>query len=299
MKRTEPEPNQRDSPVGAARARSSPPSATGQREITEPSAPRGVGGPALRPPREPAPRGASADSSRLELVFDPESGELLTRVRGLWTPIVVRGLPAGDVQVGRILIEFLPALEFLRSLETGRLFRTAYRLRSACARPLVLVEGDPYRCVPRERAAGLRGAILSLLTGFGIPVLRTHDGGDSARILARIARQESRRSERRQRRAARKEASLAQGGPLEREAREALERLSALPGLGPHRGRALLERFGSLERLRSASWSELRQTPGVGGATAARLMEAFRSTELAPEPPEERQVGQAGEGLGV
>ena len=49
--------------------------------------------------------------------------------------------------------------------------------------------------------------------------------------------------------------------------------LLAIPGVGPARRRALLERFGSLAGVRSASLHELAGVPGISAVMAARIVE--------------------------
>lgn len=55
--------------------------------------------------------------------------------------------------------------------------------------------------------------------------------------------------------------------------------LDGIPGIGPRRKRALLQRFGSPARLREASLEELREA-GLPRAVAERLHQALR--EVAP-----------------
>ncbi|HXY68524.1 MAG TPA: helix-hairpin-helix domain-containing protein, partial [Gemmatimonadales bacterium] len=57
-----------------------------------------------------------------------------------------------------------------------------------------------------------------------------------------------------------------------RSARTLTSELLAVPGIGPSRRRALLERFGSLAGVRSASLDELAAVPGVSRGLAERLL---------------------------
>jgi excinuclease ABC subunit C len=62
-----------------------------------------------------------------------------------------------------------------------------------------------------------------------------------------------------------------------RAARTLTSALLEIPGVGPSRRRALLERFGSLAGVRSASLDELKAVPGISDALAHRIAEALRA----------------------
>ena len=48
-------------------------------------------------------------------------------------------------------------------------------------------------------------------------------------------------------------------------------RLDAIPGIGPRRRRALLEKFGDIEGIRQASLEELVAVPGINEEIARSL----------------------------
>jgi excinuclease ABC subunit C len=52
--------------------------------------------------------------------------------------------------------------------------------------------------------------------------------------------------------------------------------LEQIPGVGPVKARALLDRFGGLEGVQSASASELETTPGIGPVLAAKVRDYIR-----------------------
>ena len=49
--------------------------------------------------------------------------------------------------------------------------------------------------------------------------------------------------------------------------------LEEVPGIGPRRRRALLERFGSIEGIRRATVEELAAAPGMTPRVAAQVLE--------------------------
>ncbi len=64
-----------------------------------------------------------------------------------------------------------------------------------------------------------------------------------------------------------------------RTARTITSALLEIPGVGPSRRRALLERLGSLAGVKSASVEELKQIPGISDAMAQRIFEHVHRTD--------------------
>ena len=52
-----------------------------------------------------------------------------------------------------------------------------------------------------------------------------------------------------------------------------------IPGVGPTRRRALLERFGSLAGVKTATIDELRQVPGISTGMADRIRQALQQLD--------------------
>ena len=248
-------------------------------------------------PKCPPPR-VRAEPPKLTVVLDSQElpSGLPALVESRWGRVSVRRLPVGDVSIGRVLVERKEAHDFVTSLRSGRLFRQAYQLRGASSRPLVVLEGDPYSLVAPGQVTALQGALLSLLTGYGIPVLRTRDLEATAENLVRIAQQESRRARRRAR-----DREIDRTVPLDRHLASApsgeqrtLAILEALPDVGPARSRALLRRFGSLDGILSSDPAELVKVPGIGATTATRILSALLRTassfaRATPRNPEDRE----------
>ena len=64
-----------------------------------------------------------------------------------------------------------------------------------------------------------------------------------------------------------------------RTARTITSALLEIPGVGPSRRRALLERLGSLAGVKSASVEELKQIPGISDSMAQRIFEHVHRTD--------------------
>ena len=67
--------------------------------------------------------------------------------------------------------------------------------------------------------------------------------------------------------------------------------LTMVPGVGPHTGQALLERFGTAGRVLDAPIAALREVPGVGPKLAGKIAQARRDYDPADERELCRRAG--------
>jgi ERCC4-type nuclease len=168
-------------------------------------------------------------------------------------------LKTGDYRVGRsLLVERKTARDFWQSIFDGRLFRQAGRLAKASPRALLLVEGPGLDLSKPP----VRGALVTLMTVFGVPVLFSRDAADSAQWILMASRHLE----------SRKEDVYKRGGwrPKGKRARQ-LFILQGLPGIGPRRAEALLNRFGTVRGVFAAEEAAFREAPGIGNRTAQKI----------------------------
>lgn len=175
------------------------------------------------------------------------------------------------------LLERKTAEDLGRSIVDGRLFRQMGSLRRTYRRPLLLVEGL------RDDAAvagvpwpAVLGALVNVSVCFGVPVLRATSANESAELIATAARQLS------------APIDIPYARPGYRPTgwrRRALYVLQGLPGVGPRRARALLERFGSVAGVVAADAPTLVEVDGIGDAVARTIREAV---DAEPRPPRPR-----------
>jgi DNA excision repair protein ERCC-4 len=197
---------------------------------------------------------ASGVPSQLErLGFDVE----LTRLR------------VGDYAIGGgALVERKTTRGFHLDLLDGRFWRQLGQLRRAARMPYLLIEGADLDNGPLSRA-GIRGACLAA-SDLGVAVIRSIDATDSAlwlRILTARRRSPAPRS--RPPYAGRPKTA---GGVQSAEAA-----LSAVPTISTVTARALLQEFGSLAALVAADPREWERVPGVGPHRAKALLATIRA----------------------
>jgi Fanconi anemia group M protein len=152
----------------------------------------------------PPPISISQDLSALEEIGPPDvPGAIITaddrelnsavvaRLRALGAEIIIKRLTTGDFKIGeRILIERKTVRDFVDSLVDGRLLEQASRLVGAAPRTLILIEGEGLFQNPRVHPHALMGALTTLSLDFGIPVVTTKDGAETARFLTVASRRE-------------------------------------------------------------------------------------------------------------
>jgi DNA excision repair protein ERCC-4 len=219
-----------------------------------------------------APAGFSA--SHVMVTVDDREGrsgvlEALRQMAGV--EVRMRRLKSGDYVVdNRWLFERKTLLDFARSIMDGRLFLQSWRLVNSSYPCALILEGrtrDLDGCQMHREA--LQGALVSLSLIYRLPVLRSFDPAETARLLIYAGRQLQRHDQAWTRPAGRR--------PKGRR-RQQLHLLQALPGLGPKRALNLLEEFGTVQAVLTANLATLQTVSGIGAATAAAIRDVLQAT---------------------
>jgi DNA excision repair protein ERCC-4 len=179
--------------------------------------------------------------------------------------MVAERLLVGDYCVdGAVLIERKTAADFAQSLMDGRLFSQAGRMSSSPFRPAYIIEGTSAEwSVLRVSREALQGALVTLMLIFDVPVFRSAEPAETARLIYYIGSQLVRlrdpgHTPYRQAKAKRKKTRQ-------------LRVLQSLPGIGTDRAKKLLERFGTVRACMTATPTELSEVDGIGSKTAAAI----------------------------
>ncbi len=178
--------------------------------------------------------------------------------------ISVQRLSLGDYLVDdRLLFERKTLPDFAISVMDGRLFRQAARLAASERHGIIVLEGTvkdlANHGITRE---ALQGALISISVIFGIPLLRSFDAAETARLMLHTSRQV---------RSVRNGAVGSKGRRPKAKRRVQLQILQGLPGIGPARAQSLLEKYGSVERVMQAGYEDLLETHDIGQETARRI----------------------------
>ena len=178
--------------------------------------------------------------------------------------VTIRRLSMGDYQIdNRLIVERKTIKDFAVSIIDGRLFKQMIRLANSNSKAVLIIEGTATDTaelgMTRE---AMQGALITVSLILGIPVLRSKDPSETAKLMVYIARQIE---------------SMAMGGvqrhgyrPKNKRKRQ-LFILQGLPGIGSELAGRLLARFGSVEAAISASSSELQTVDGIGKSVAEKI----------------------------
>ena len=189
--------------------------------------------------------------------------------------VELKSLEVGDYVVSEeVAVERKKVEDLAGSLVDGRLFRQAQALASAYRRPLLILEGEIGKAYSGVQPQALRGALLSLILDYGIPVVWSSSPAETAQLILLLARREQ----------------------LERHAYPALREkkpptlaelqeyvVAGLPGVELTLARRLLEAFGSVEKVFTASKDELMRVKGVGEKLAERIRQVITAEYVREE----------------
>jgi DNA excision repair protein ERCC-4 len=179
--------------------------------------------------------------------------------------VKIEHLSVGDYCVdGAVLIERKTAADFAQSLMDGRLFSQAGRMSSSPFRPAYIIEGTNAEWAGlRVSREALQGALVTLMLIFDVPVFRSTDPAETARLICYIGSQLVRLRDPGY-------APYRQAKAKRKKTRQ-LRILQSLPGVGADRAKKLLEHFRTVRACFTASPTELSEIKGIGSKTAAAI----------------------------
>ncbi len=209
---------------------------------------------------------------------DREPGVVLAAIRALpGAEVSVARLPVGDFLVGdQLLVERKSLRDFALSVIDGRLFSQASALANSGQRSLMILEGPASGLAGSGlRREAIQGALITISLIYGIPVLRSLNPEETARLILFAEDQ---------RRAGASGALPRPGYRPKGKRRRQLFLLQGLPGIGPAKAKSLLAAFGSVEGVCRADAISLAKVPGVGRKTAEAIRWSVSEPVQAYEP---------------
>jgi ERCC4-type nuclease len=180
--------------------------------------------------------------------------------------VTVRRLALGDYLLdGRLLFERKTLRDLAASLKDGRLLEQGVRLAASPLHKAIILEGSTRdQAENGMRRESLQGALITLTLFLGIPLLRSADAEESARLMLYAARQFDHITRQTSPR-------LFKGKRPKGKRKTQMRILQSLPGIGPGTAHNLLEQFGSVEAVLAADEQALLGVVGIGGGRAKSI----------------------------
>jgi DNA excision repair protein ERCC-4 len=174
----------------------------------------------------------------------------------------LRQLVTGDYIINdEMVVERKSADDFIQSLVSIRLFTQCARLVKTGLRPFLLLEGNPFQTNHQVDQQAIKGALLSVIASWQIPVIYSKDKEDSADQLLMLAKQEIQHGH----------WVRLNGYKPKKLKNHRLRFLQGLPNTGPVMAFRLYEHFGSIEAVMNADIKELLKVEGIGKKSAEKI----------------------------
>ncbi|NUN11179.1 hypothetical protein HUU53_00860 [Candidatus Micrarchaeota archaeon] len=164
----------------------------------------------------------------------------------------------------RVCVERKTSEDLESSIIDGRLFSQAKEMSAAYQAPIIAVIGSEYYRV-QEKA--VRGAMISLIIDYKIPILFFDSEEDLAEFLYATAFKEQFQEKR--------EIKLQFSKKTELLSEQQQLIVESIPMIGPKNAKALLKHFGSVEKIFTASEKELQDCEGIGPLRAKEIKKVF------------------------
>lgn len=197
--------------------------------------------------------------------------------------LTIGRLSLGDYRIDdALLVERKTLPDLILSIKDARVFSQGVRLAQSDLRSALILEGTSRDIVGSGmRREAIQGALITLTLFLGIPLLRSMDQEETARLLLYAARQG---------RAVATGALQRRGRRPRGKFRTQARILQGLPGIGPGRASSLLEHFGNVEAVMSARADALSTVPGIGETTAKAIRWAVEEAVEAYSEDDEMPV---------
>jgi DNA excision repair protein ERCC-4 len=179
----------------------------------------------------------------------------------------IQRLSLGDYKIDRrLIVERKTLKDFAISIIDGRLFKQMILVANSDFMKALIIEGvtKDLSEIGMKRES-MQGALITISLIMGIPVLRSMDTFETAKLIVYMARQ--------LRSVTRRGINRSGYRPKDKRKRQ-LFILQGLPGIGLDRAGRLLDKFGSVEAVISASSVELQEVHGIGKGIADKIKRA-------------------------
>ncbi len=163
----------------------------------------------------------------------------------------------------RIGVERKEVSDFLSSMMDGRLFKQVRALKQAYLSPILILEGEGLYTTRNINRFSIDGSLASIVSDYGVTILRTSSPEDTAYLLMGMAKRE---------RSVGRNVGIRTGraGTSTREQQRFI--IEGLPNVSAVNARRLLEHFGTVRKVMAADMDDLLKVRGIGAKTAQAIL---------------------------
>jgi len=214
-------------------------------------------------------RDAKTEAVTIVVDHRERGSQLVAELQKLKVCMQFKSLRVGDYVVSEdVAVERKSFEDFANSILDRRLFEQARSLKESYGRPVLLLEGrGPAKRAIAEEA--IRGAIVSMVLDFGLPILWAEDAADGAKMVVTAARREQ----------------CAKGAQLSLKDRPRPKTpdgqreyvVSSLPLVESATAKKLLNEFKTVQGVFTADEKALMEVDGIGSKKARRIRELLSS----------------------
>ncbi len=221
----------------------------------------------------------SSDLSSIKKIKGAEDFEVICDNRETASPVVrtlsligvnlkLEQLPVADYVISeRVGIERKSAKDFNDSIIDGRLFTELSELREKFSRPILILEGDPFKTSNISENA-LYGAITSIIVNLGISIYKTDNSIETAQFLYQLAKKEQ---------SSTKSSLKLRFDKAPIETSRLLEYIVAgIPGVNTHRAKSLLKELKTLQNVFLSDIPDLTKIENIGKKIAQQIYKISR-----------------------
>lgn len=171
-------------------------------------------------------------------------------------------LKAGDYYINNeILVERKTAADFVTSIISQRLFHQCARLVRTNARPLIIIEGDPYATGHNISHQAIQGALISISVAWQIPVLISDNKEDTVQMMIVTAEQ-----------SLPDRLKFTHGSKKPKRLKnKQIHFLRGIPSVGSSLAIRLLQSFNSIDAVINATINDLESVEGIGKQKAETI----------------------------
>jgi DNA excision repair protein ERCC-4 len=209
----------------------------------------------------------SSNVAKIQIIADDRESKsaVISKLQAMENVCVcIKRLAIGDYKVdNRLLFEKKTLKDLAVSIIDGRLFNQMIRLAGTSLKSVLILEGTGKDLADSGmHREAIQGALITITLIMGIPLLRSKEPDETARLMVYAARQMK---------------SFVRGGlrrygyrPKDKRKRQ-LFILQGLPGIGREKAIRLLDNFGSVAAIVAASSNELQAVEGIGQILAEKI----------------------------